>query len=226
MLCQPNLLTVGTQALDQRLHQVAVVAALAPCRQLPVGNDDNASRFIEQHDRVVEIHQLLVGDFGIHHVIYDDHRAAEPVFVPLHLVVNVILGSQRVEETLNGVVADLDIRRNRLFSKVAGKGSLSGAAFADDEQILFFVYPAQLFQVLDLPLDTAVELSRQEFLAGKVAVMLKPDIPGLVSHILLLLHDFLQKVQILFGRFGKVDIPAGKMKQLEPFCKFLQFSEV
>lgn len=97
MLCQPNLLTVGTQTLNQRLHQVTVVASLAPCRQLPVGNDDNASRFVEQHNRVVEGHQLLVGDSRIHHVIDDDHRAAEPVFVFLHLVVDEILSSQRID---------------------------------------------------------------------------------------------------------------------------------
>lgn len=68
LLCQPDLLTICTQALDERLHQVSVVATLAPARQLPVGNDHDASRFVLQHDRVIKEHQLFVTQPSIHHI--------------------------------------------------------------------------------------------------------------------------------------------------------------
>ena len=176
-LCQPDLLTVCTQALDERLHQMSVVAALAPAGQLPVGNDHDASRFVQQHDRVIKEHQLFVAQTRIHHIVYDDQRTAEPVFVSLQLFVNVIFGFQRIKETLDRVVADLEICRKGLPAKMTGQRCFACAAFADDEQVLIVIDPVESLQMLNLPLDATVELARQILFFGKPTVVLKPNIP-------------------------------------------------
>ena len=139
---------------------MVVIAVLIPAGQLPIGNDDNASRFVEQHDRVVKVHQLFVGQPCVHHIVYDDQGTAEPVFVFLHLFVDMVFGFQGIKKALHGIVADLDICRDGLSSKMAGEGCFPGAAFADDEQVLVIINPAQLFQLLNLPFDAAVEFGR------------------------------------------------------------------
>ena len=194
---------------------MAVVSALCPRRQLTVRDDDNASRFVEQHDRVIEVHKFFVAQPRVHHIVDDDKRTTEPVFVFLLLLVNVAFRFESVEEAFDGIVADLDVCFKRFSPEMTGERSLPGTALADDEKILIFVDPRELFKLFDLPLDPAVELFSQKLLLRQAALVFLLHIPRTLSETDLLLEDALYESQILFGRAGQVNIPAGDIVQLK-----------
>lgn len=154
---------------------MAVVSRLDPGRQLPVGDDDYAARFVQQHDRVIEAHEVFVRQLRVHHVVHDDERAAEPVLVPQLLIGDAVFVAHGVEELFDRAVADLDIRGQRLPAEMACQRRLAGAAFADDEQVLIAVDPREILQLLDLPADAAVDFLGEELLARQAAFMLELD---------------------------------------------------
>ena len=214
-LRQPKLLTVFTQPLHKRLREVAVVARLAPCRQLPVGDDHNAARFVQQHDRVIKEHEVFVRQLCIHHVVYDDERTAEPEFIPLLLFGNVVFIADGIEELFNRAVTDLDVRRQRLPAEMACQRRLAGAAFSDDEQVLIDVDPRQILQLLNLPANAAVDFLRKELLARQAALMFELDVPRAVAQVGFLLQDGFEIGEVGRRSAAQVDVAAGEIIQLQ-----------
>ena len=166
---------------------------------------------------MVERHEFFVGQSRVHHIVNDDDRTIEPVLIAICLLANVLFVFERVEEILDGVVADFDTGFHRQSAEVTGERRLAGAAFADDEQVLIVIDPSEFFQLLDLPADAAVEFLRQEFLAGQSAVVFQLDEMRFFAERDFLFEDTLEIGEVCFGTAGQINIASREIEQLQPF---------